>query len=83
MIQLVRKEEEKWKDVDGIPRKDEFHYQSLVGQLNFLTQSTRPEIQFAAHQCARFSEDPKHSHEVAAKRIVRYLKTTKDKGIIL
>ena len=25
------------------------------------------EIQYAVHQCARFSDDPKHSHEVAAK----------------
>ena len=71
------------KDVNGMPRKDDFHYRSLVGQLNYLMQSTRPEIQHAVHQCARFSDDPKHSHEVAAKRIVRYLKSTPDEGIIL
>ena len=71
------------KDVNGIPRKDNFHYRSLVGQLNYLMQSTRPEIQYAVHQCARFSDDPKHSNEVAAKRIVRYLKVTPDEGIIL
>ena len=71
------------KDVNGISRKDDFHYRSLVGQLNYLTQLTRPEIQYAVHQCARFSDDPKHSHEVAAKRIVRYLKSTPDEGIIL
>ena len=46
-------------------------------------QSTQPDIQFAVHQCARFSEDPKKSHEVAAKQIVRYLSRTKDQGIIL
>ena len=32
---------------------------------------------------ARFSNDPRHSHEVAVKRIARYLKRTKDKGILL
>ena len=71
------------KDKDGLPRTDEWHYRSLIGQLNYLTQSTRPDIQFAVHQCARFSKDPKKSHEVAAKRIVRYLRRTKDQGIIL
>ena len=40
-------------------------------------------VHLAVHQCARFSDDPKHSHEVAAKRIVRYLKSTPDEGIIL
>ena len=39
------------KDVNGISRKDDFHYRSLVGQLNYLTQLTRPEIQYAVHQC--------------------------------
>ena len=71
------------KDLDGPERKDKFHYQSLVGQLNYLTASTRPEIACAAHQIARFSQNPKQSHEVAAKRIARYLKNTADEGIIL
>ena len=37
----------------------------------------------AAHQCARFSNDPKRSHEKAVIRLVRYLKGTKDKGLLL
>ena len=40
-------------------------------------------MQVATHQCARFCNDPKRSHEVAAKRIVRYLKGTMDEGITL
>ena len=43
----------------------------------------RPDIQFATHQCSHFSIDPKHSHEVAAKQIVRYLKHTADEGITM
>ena len=72
-----------FKDSEGDPRKTDFHYRSLIGQLNYLTSSTRPDIQFATHQCSRFSIDPKHSHEVAAKRIVRYLKRTADEGITM
>jgi len=51
--------------------------------LNYLAASTRPDILFAVHQCARFSSNPKLQHERALKRIVRYLKGTLDKGIIL
>jgi hypothetical protein len=37
----------------------------------------------ATHQCARFSADPRLPHEQAVKRIVRYLKSTPDKGLIM
>lgn len=71
------------RDTDGQERKTEFHYRSIIGQLNYLAATTRPEIQFAVHQCARFCADPKMSHEKAVKRIVRYLKRTKDQGLVL
>ena len=71
------------RDSNGLPRKNEFHYRSVIGQLSYLAATTRPEIQFAVHQCARFSQDPKMVHEKAVKRIVRYLKRTPDKGLIL
>ena len=44
---------------------------------------TRPDILFATHSAARFSVDPKLSHELALKRIGKYLAATKDKGIIM
>ena len=50
---------------------------------NYLAVSTRPDIAFLVHQCARFSANPKLIHERALKRIIRYLKGTKDKGTIL
>ena len=66
------------RDSEGQERKNEFHYRSIIGQLNYLAATTRPDIQFAVHQCARFCESPKMSHEKAVKRIVRYLKRTSD-----
>jgi len=71
------------RDEDGAERKTEFHYRSIIGQLNYLAATTRPEITFAVHQCARFCENPKMSHEKAVKRIIRYLKRTRDQGIIM
>jgi hypothetical protein len=67
----------------GEPRKTDFHYRSDVGQLNYLTASTRPELMMAVHQCARFSANPRLQHEQAIKRTVRYLKRTGTKGLIL
>jgi hypothetical protein len=49
--------------------------------LNYLASSTRPDI--AIHQCTRFSTNPRHVHELAIRRIVRYLKGTATKGLIL
>jgi hypothetical protein len=71
------------RDENGQERKTQFHYRSIIGQLNYLAATTRPEIQFAVHQCARFCDNPKMSHEKAVKRIVRYLKRTKDQGMVL
>jgi len=56
-------------------------YASVIGMLMYLSSNSRPEIAFAVHQCARFSFCPKRSHEEAVKRIVRYLKGTKEKGL--
>jgi hypothetical protein len=71
------------RDLNGEERREEWHYRSVIGKLNFIEKSTRPDIAYAVHQCARFSNDPKLSHENAVKRIVKYLITTKDQGIYL
>ena len=70
------------KDENGEEREHKWNYRSVVGMLGYLQQTTRPDISFAVHQCARFSTNPKRSHEVAVKRIGRYLLGTKDEGII-
>jgi hypothetical protein len=71
------------RDKDGSPMEQTFHYRRAIGKLNFLEKSTRSDIAYAVHQCARFCEDPKESHAQAVKHIVRYLKATKDQGMIL
>lgn len=70
-------------DKDGAYREQDWNYRAAIGMLNYLGTSTRPDIAFAVHQCARFSSNPKRVHEIAVRRIVRYLKGTKDKGYIL
>ncbi|KAL7567275.1 hypothetical protein ACA910_016741 [Epithemia clementina (nom. ined.)] len=70
------------KDPEGDPFNKEFYYHSVIGKLNFLKKSTRPDISYAVHQCARFSSQPKQSHGLAVKRIGKYLKGTADQGKI-
>jgi hypothetical protein len=70
------------RDTDGQPRSYNWSYRSLLGMLNYLC-CTRPDILYAVHQCSKFCNDPKLSHEKAAKRIVRYLKCTPKEGIVL
>ena len=60
-----------------------FHYRSVIGKLNYLEKCTRPDIAYAAHQCARFTENPKVEHGKAVRWLVRYLAGTMDKGIIM
>jgi ATP-binding cassette subfamily B (MDR/TAP) protein 1 len=60
-----------------------FNYRRVIGKLNYLEKSTRPDIAYAVHQCARFVSDPKVEHGNAVKWLGRYLQGTKDKGIIL
>jgi hypothetical protein len=56
---------------------------STTGKLNFLEQSTRGDISYATHMCARFCSDPKFQHGEAVKWLGRYLKETTDKGFIM
>ena len=51
--------------------------------LLYLGGSTRPDISYTVHQCARFSHNPRRSHETALKKIGKYSKGTKTKGLIM
>ena len=68
-------------DSKGDPFSEESNYSAAVGMLLYLASNTRPDIQFAVHQVARFSHSPKKSHGQAIKRIVRYLLLTRTNGI--
>ena len=71
------------KDLDGQPCCEEWGYCSIVDTMLYLAGSTRPDIAYAIHQCARFSHNPKRSHEIGLKHIASYLQGTKNKGVII
>ena len=68
-------------DLGGTAISGKFDYSSVVGMLMYLSSNSRPDIQYAVHQCARFNHFPKQSHEDAVCRICRYLQGTKEKGV--
>jgi hypothetical protein len=40
---------------DSAPHNEHWDYRSVIGKLNYLEKSTRPDIAYAVHQCTRFS----------------------------
>ena len=70
------------KDLAGLERVKLWNYRSVIGMLTYLQGISRPDISMAVYQCARFSSNPKLSHERAVTRIGRYLLDTMDNGLI-
>ena len=69
-------------DNNGTDRKQMWNFRAVMGCLNYLQVMTRPDLSYLVHQCARFCNSPKLSHEQALKHICRYLRGTRHKGLI-
>ena len=55
-------------------------YRSMIGSLLYLTAS-RLDISYSVGVYARYQANPKESHMIALKRIIKYVKTTADFGV--
>ena len=55
-------------------------FQTFIGSLLFLILGTRPDIAYIIIKLSRFTANPSHTHTTIAKRVLRYLKGTKDQG---
>jgi len=60
-----------------------FHYQSVIGLLEYLLACSRPELAYLVHQCARFLPDLTVEHRKAIMWIGKSLLATRGKGIIM
>ena len=67
------------KDGSGVSVNPKL-YRSTIGSLLYLTAS-RPDIQSSVGVCAIYQSDPKESHIIAIKGIIRYVSGTLDYGI--
>jgi len=68
------------KDESGI-YVDQSMYRSMIGSLLYLIAS-KPDITFDVGVCARYQVEPKMSHLTQVKRILRYINSTSDYGIL-
>ncbi len=57
-----------------------FGYRSVIGKLNYLAQTTRPDIVYATHQLAKYSSDPREPYGEVVLYLICYLKKTRDLG---
>ena len=72
------------------PKTDDKHaavtclpYRELIGSLMYLSIGTRPDIVFAVNHLCRFLDCFGRAHWEAAKRVIRYLKGTRDLRLVL
>ena len=71
------------KNSNGKDRnKDGFYYRLAIGSLPYLAGYTRPDISMAVHQVAKFLNNPKACHDIAIKRIGKYILGTLNKSLI-
>ena len=70
-------------DLEGEEYCETRNYQSIVGMLLYLGGSTKPDMTYTVHQCARFSHALKRSHKIGIKHIIRYLRGTREKGLVM
>ena len=61
------------------PRK----YSTALGRLMQLDSNYRTNTAFYVHQCAYLIDAPRKPYAKSVKRIIRYIKGTSDKGLIL
>ena len=71
---------EKWDHDNDSTREplnlSECDYRGLVGSINYLASTTRPDLSYAAHVLCRHLNNPSNIHWKAGKHVLRYLKTT-------
>lgn len=69
------------EDGGGAPA-DLYRYMEIVGTLLYAAVTTRVDIAYAVHTLTRHTKDPKQRHMKMAERVLRYLASQKDTGLV-
>ena len=70
--EMCPQNDEECKRMAGVP------YRELVGALLYIMVATRPDIAYALSVLCKYMSNPGQPHWQAAKRVLRYLKWTKN-----
>jgi len=63
-------------------RIDQRDYQHAIGSIMYAAIHTRPDIAFAVGRLSQYLSDPAKHHGQALKSLLKYLRSTIDKGIV-
>ena len=66
----------------GADKTEQLPYRELIGALMYLSVGTRPDIAHTVNYLSQFNNCHHVRHWKAAKRVLRYLQGTIDKGLI-
>ena len=67
----------------GEEMPDPYPYSRKVGQCNFLSQQTRPDISFAVGKLSKHVARPAFRHMDHVRHLLRFIRTTRDRKLIL
>ena len=70
------------QNTESAAYESEKTYQALIGSLTYAAMSTRPDIGYITQYLSQANKNPTQRDWNAAKRVLRYLKGTKDLGIV-
>lgn len=68
---------EKLKKSEGTRLDNPSFYRSCIGSLQYIVL-TRPELAYFVNKLSQYMNDPRQSHWIICKRVLRYLKNTID-----
>lgn len=57
-------------------------YQQIIGSIMYLVTATRPDLAYTITHLSQFNSDPTTQHLSAAKRVLKYIKGTKDRKLL-
>ena len=57
-------------------------YQQIIGSIMYLVTATRPDLAYTITHLSQFNSNPSKEHFTAAKRVLRYIKGTKDQQLL-
>ncbi|KAG3205774.1 hypothetical protein PC128_g1256 [Phytophthora cactorum] len=64
------------------PKEIGIEYRAAIGALMYMATSTRPDLAYPVGYLSRFVDNPTVQHGGALKRVIRYLVTTSNLGIL-
>ena len=67
---------------EGVKLPNPKLFQAMLGSVNYLCNSTRPDLCFVTNQMSRFNQSPTYTNLKQLKRILRFLKHAPEKSLI-